>query len=76
MRAVRCTVGPFEIAYVPDYWDHGLCNLDPHTAEAVEDLLLGLNRDSGTALIMVTHNEKLADRLRKRAYLVDGRLVS
>ena len=51
-------------------------NLDPHTAEAVEDLLLGLNRDSGTALIMVPHNEKLADRLRKRAYLVDGRLVS
>lgn len=51
-------------------------NLDPHTAEAVEDLLLGLNRDAGTALIMVTHNEKLADRLSKKAYLVDGRLVS
>ena len=51
-------------------------NLDPHTAESVEDLLLGLNRQIGTALILVTHNEKLAGRLSKKCYLVEGQLVS
>ena len=51
-------------------------NLDPHTAESVEEILLDLNREAGTALILVTHNEKLASQLAKRAYLVDGRLES
>ena len=51
-------------------------NLDPHTAAAVEDLLLGLNEEAGTALVLVTHNEKLASRLAKKTYLVDGRLES
>jgi len=47
-------------------------NLDPRTAGAVEDVLLELNAKSGTALILVTHNEDLARRLAKRADLVDG----
>ncbi len=51
-------------------------NLDPHTAEQVEQLLLQLNKEAGTALILVTHNEKLAGRLDKKSYLVDGRLES
>ncbi len=51
-------------------------NLDPHTAGAVEDLLLGLNEEAGTALVLVTHNEKLASRLAKKSYLIDGRLDS
>jgi lipoprotein-releasing system ATP-binding protein len=49
-------------------------NLDPHTAEAVEELLLRLNAESGTSLVLVTHNEKLAGRLQKKRYLVEGRL--
>jgi len=51
-------------------------NLDPHTAGTVEDLLLGLNQEAGTALVLVTHNEKLASRLAKKSYLIDGRLES
>jgi len=51
-------------------------NLDPHTAEEVEELFLRLTRDLGTALALVTHNERLASRLSKRAYLVEGRLES
>jgi lipoprotein-releasing system ATP-binding protein len=51
-------------------------NLDPHTAEAVEEILLSLNREAGTALVLVTHNEKLASRLAKKCYLVEGRLAS
>jgi lipoprotein-releasing system ATP-binding protein len=51
-------------------------NLDPYTAGSVEDLLLRLNGEIGTSLILVTHNEKLARRLDKQLYLVDGRLQS
>jgi len=51
-------------------------NLDPYTAGSVEDLLLRLNGETGTSLILVTHNEKLARRLDKQLYLVDGRLQS
>ncbi len=51
-------------------------NLDPHTAGAVEDVLFELNRRLSTALVLVTHNEALATRLSKKAYLVEGRLES
>jgi predicted ABC-type transport system involved in lysophospholipase L1 biosynthesis ATPase subunit len=49
-------------------------NLDPHTADEVVDLFLRLNSEAGTALVLVTHNEKLANRLAKKCYLVEGRL--
>jgi putative ABC transport system ATP-binding protein len=49
-------------------------NLDPHTAESVEELLLRLPAEAGTSLVLVTHNEKLASRLQKKRYLVEGRL--
>lgn len=51
-------------------------NLDPHTADEVVDLFLRLNAERGTALVLVTHNEKLANRLAKKCYLVEGRLAS
>ncbi len=51
-------------------------NLDPHSAASVEELLLSLNREARTALVLVTHNEKLASRLTKKCYLVEGRLES
>jgi lipoprotein-releasing system ATP-binding protein len=51
-------------------------NLDPHTAEAVEERLLALNAEARTSLVLVTHNEKLAGRLAKKTYLVEGRLRS
>jgi lipoprotein-releasing system ATP-binding protein len=51
-------------------------NLDPHTAGTVEDLLFDLNQRMGTALVLVTHNEALANRLAKKAYLVEGKLES
>jgi lipoprotein-releasing system ATP-binding protein len=49
-------------------------NLDPATAGSVEDLLLQLISDAGTAVVLVTHNEHLASRLGKKRYLVDGQL--
>jgi lipoprotein-releasing system ATP-binding protein len=47
-------------------------NLDPDTAESVFDVLLGLNRDIGSTLVMVTHSLELAARFPRRLRLVHG----
>lgn len=49
-------------------------NLDHHTAAQVADLLLEMNRDSKTILIVVTHSAELAGRFPKVFELVEGRL--
>jgi lipoprotein-releasing system ATP-binding protein len=50
-------------------------NLDPATGARIGELLLEMNRLRGTALVVVTHNEALAERLGRIALLRDGRLV-
>jgi lipoprotein-releasing system ATP-binding protein len=49
-------------------------NLDPETGERVHELLLGLNRKRGAALVVVTHNYDLARRLGRALELRDGKL--
>jgi lipoprotein-releasing system ATP-binding protein len=49
-------------------------NLDRHTATQVADLLLEMNRTSGTILIVVTHSAELAGRFPKIFELVEGQL--
>jgi lipoprotein-releasing system ATP-binding protein len=49
-------------------------NLDPKTGDQVLDLLLEMNRNHGTALVVVTHSPELARRLGRRVALVDGYL--
>ncbi len=50
-------------------------NLDPKTAVGVFDLLLELNRQLGSNLIVVTHSMDLASRFPRRLSLVSGRFV-
>lgn len=49
-------------------------NLDERTGEAVIDLLLGLSRETGTALVLVTHNPAHAARTARALTLHDGLL--
>ncbi len=50
-------------------------NLDPGTGERISELLLEMNRTRGMALVVVTHNERLAERLGRIAVLQRGGLA-
>lgn len=50
-------------------------NLDRTTATQVFDLMLGLAQQQATALVLVTHDEQLAQRCAQRAHLSAGHLV-
>jgi len=49
-------------------------NLDEHTAAQVFNIMLELNQDYGTSLIMVTHNLALARKMDKIYELHEGKL--
>jgi len=50
-------------------------NLDARTGDEVFDILLEQNRARGMAMIIVTHNERLAARLSRRLRMVDGGII-
>ena len=47
-------------------------NLDRRTADRVYSLMQELNQDQGTALVMVTHDLELAQRMQRILHLQDG----
>ncbi|MBU26141.1 MAG: ABC transporter [Gammaproteobacteria bacterium] len=49
-------------------------NLDRKTGESITDLLFSLNRETGTTLILVTHDERLAGQCQRLLHLEDGQL--
>ena len=49
-------------------------NLDRHTADTVFGLMLDLQQEIGTSLIIVTHDVGLAARMDRQLHLVDGML--
>lgn len=49
-------------------------NLDSVTGDVVEKLLFGYARDNGTTLVVVTHDQELADKCDKQVYIKDGRI--
>ncbi len=56
--------------------DEPTANLDPYNIGLIEDIVMGLNRDQGTTLVLVTHNVFQAKRLASRvALLLDGRIA-
>ena len=50
-------------------------NLDPKTAAGVFDLMLELNRQLESTMVVVTHSHELAGRFPRRLHLDDGRMV-
>jgi len=51
-------------------------NLDGETSGVVQDLLFELNREAGTALVVVTHDADLAARCGRTIRLRGGKMVS
>ncbi len=51
-------------------------NLDRKTADETLDLLLQLNQDLGTALLVVTHDQMIANQLQTHYHIENGQLYS
>ncbi len=50
-------------------------NLDSQTGASISDLLFEMNKELGTTLVLVTHDEKLANRCQQHLRLEGGRQV-
>ncbi len=50
-------------------------NLDSHTGADIMQLLLGLNRDRGMTLVLVTHDPKIAAQAQRVIHLQDGLII-
>lgn len=51
-------------------------NLDSRTGERIIDLLFELNREQGTTLVLVTHDNQLARRCQRTLQLEAGKIVT
>jgi lipoprotein-releasing system ATP-binding protein len=50
-------------------------NLDTETGTRIHEMLVNLNRTRGITLVVVTHNQSLADRMARCIGLRDGKIV-
>ena len=51
-------------------------NLDSNTGDTVENLLFRLNKEQGITLIIVTHDEALANKCDRQIRIKDGKIVT
>lgn len=51
-------------------------NLDSRTSAEIMTLLTSLNRDRGITIVMVTHDQEIADYARRLIFFRDGQIVS
>jgi putative ABC transport system ATP-binding protein len=58
------------------FCDEPTGNLDGDTAHAMVDLIFGLNRERGTALVLVTHDLELARKTKRILRLKSGQVIS
>lgn len=68
LAIARAIVGEPKVLFA----DEPTGNLDSATGEVVEQQLFRYNRDNGTTLIIVTHDEDLAKKCDMRIYIKDG----
>jgi putative ABC transport system ATP-binding protein len=50
-------------------------NLDTKSGDEIMQLLLSLNKERGTTLIIVTHDPEIADQAQRVVHLLDGLVV-
>jgi len=50
-------------------------NLDQKTAKHIIDLLFKMNKENGTTLVMVTHDNEIADRCDRKVVIAGGQLT-
>jgi len=50
-------------------------NLDEDNAQHITELLFGMNREQGTTLVLVTHNQELAQRTQRILRMKGGKLI-
>lgn len=50
-------------------------NLDTATGQHIIDLIFDLNQEFGTTLVLVTHDQRLADRCQRSIHIASGELV-
>jgi putative ABC transport system ATP-binding protein len=66
-------------AFVPQpkvvFADEPTGNLDADTGEEIISQMFELNRERGTTLVLVTHDENLARHCRRRLELAAGRII-
>lgn len=72
LAIARAIVNQPEIIFA----DEPTGNLDSATGETVEDLLFSYNKGSGVTLIIVTHDEELAERCEMVVRVKDGSVAS
>ena len=51
-------------------------NLDTVTGETIMNILFELNKNKGITLIIVTHDQDIANKCRRQIYLKDGQIIS
>ena len=68
----RALVGGPQVIFA----DEPTGNLDSINGSIVENLLFDLNRDKGITVVIVTHDDELAERCQRIIEMKDGRIVS
>lgn len=71
LAIARAIVGEPEILFA----DEPTGNLDSATSKIVEDLLFDYQKDNKATLIIVTHDEELADRCKMIVKIKDGEII-